>query len=166
MIAYILMGLGAYLLYDDWKEAKAKKLLKEGGANETISENGTRGRGGNSNRKPGAASQETDRERSVIGVPAKSKPRIIPGQAPGIPEQAPGIPEQGGNNELFEEPVQHVKLDTPGGGISDDSRGQSDTASSGDQAESVKENKGGQNDAGDQNNLENGISDDGDNVDG
>lgn len=153
MIGYILMGLGAYLIYDDYREAKAKKLLK-GGKNGKLLENGSRGARGNSNRKPGADGQKPDRKRGVIGVPAKSK----------------GANE----NELSEGVIQPNELDAPGDSLRDDSGGKPDEARDGSQTKGVKANegdvraipdsKGGQENAGDQNNSENGNGDDGDDV--
>jgi len=144
MIGYILMGLGAYLIYDDYREAKVKKLLKEGGPNETILENGISGSSGNRNRKPGAASEKTDRERSVIGIPIK---------------------EKGDNaDELFEGSIQHDKSDTPGDRTGDDSSGKPVAASSGNQTKGVEDIRGDEENAGDQSDIENGTGDDGDDV--
>ena len=143
MIGYILMGLGAYLIYDDYREAKAKKLLK-GGENGKLLENGSRGARGNSNRKPGADGQKSDRERRIIGVPAKSK----------------GANE----NELSEGVIQPNELDALGDSLRDDSGSKPDEARDGSQTKGVKANEGDQQNAGDQNNSENGNGDDGDDV--
>ena len=118
MIGYILMGLGAYLLYDDYKAAKAKKLLTKGDADETILENGSRGVNSDSGRKSRTTSQESDRDRGVIEVPISEK----------------GVNE----NELSQKPVQQVKPDTPGGSDGNDSGGQSDATPVDSETEGVK----------------------------
>ena len=152
MYGYILILIGGYLVIEDLiKAQQAKKLLKEGGADENVLKNGTGGISGGRSRKSDTASTEVDRGR-VIGIPVKKK----------------GVNE----NELFEKPVQQVKLDTPGDRFRDDRSSQSDAASSGSDSEGViPPDSGlsateGQNNAGNENNLENGSGNDGNNVDG
>ena len=142
MIGYILMGLGAYLVYDDIKK------LKKGGADENILENGSRRVNRDSSRESHSTGQESDRDRR-IGVP---------------------ITKTGDNeNELSQKSIQQVKLDTPGGSIRDDRGSQSDATPVDSKAKGVKRQKsekaGGQDDAGNENNLENGAGNHGNNVD-
>ena len=118
MIGYILMGLGAYLLYDDYKAAKAKKLLKEGDTDEPILENGSGGADSNRGGKPSADGKKSDRNRGVIGVPVSEK----------------GV----NKDELSQKPVQQVKLDTPGGSAGHDSDSQSDATPVDSKTEGVK----------------------------
>lgn len=173
MIGYILMGLGAYLLYDDYKQAKDKKsansgeyrnpgtpgkadkLLEKGGADENVLENGSRGTDSDSGRESSSASQAADRKRGVspIGIPAKTPTTNTAGKK--------GVNE----NELSQKPIQQVKLDTPGNSLRDDSGSQSDAASLDSKAKGVKDENGGQENAGNENNLENGAGNDGNDVD-
>ena len=69
MIGYILIGIGAYLVFDDIKQAKR-------GKNANLLENGRGGTSGDPDSKPSAASQKPNRNgrvKSPIGVPAKAK---------------------------------------------------------------------------------------------
>lgn len=70
MIGYILIGIGSWLLYDDYKAAKAKKLLSKGDEN-GLHENGNDRSRGNRAGKPGAVHKKSDRNRGVSDVPAR-----------------------------------------------------------------------------------------------
>jgi hypothetical protein len=135
MIGYILMGLGAYLIADDYIEKRRAKNAK-------LLENGNGGSGGDNDRKPRANDKKLDRDGRIKPFPVK---------------------KQGGNHELHKEPIPPDKPNPPGGGAGDDSSGQPDATSSGGQAKGVKAkpNEGGSNES----NLENGTGNDGDDVD-
>lgn len=156
MIGYILMGLGAYLIADDYIEKRRAK-------NATLLENGNGGSSGDNDRKSRADGKKSDRNGRVtaIGIPVESATNTAD-------------KKQGGKNELHKKSISSNKLDPPGGGAGDNSSSQSDTTSSGSKTKGVKPaldvsnpgpgdkpNEGGDN----ENNLENGTNNDGDNVD-
>lgn len=136
MIGYILMGLGAYLVADDFikgRRAKREKLL----------ENGNGGSGGDNLSKSRTSNQESNRDGRIKPFPVETK---------------------GGTNELHKKPIHEIGTDKAGSSAGDNSSGQPDATTSDNQAESVKaKNKGGSN--GSEINSENVISDNGGDVD-
>ena len=151
MIGYVLIGIGAWLVFDDWKIARAKKL-KEGGSDGQLHKNGNdRGRGDSAG-KSGTIHQKPDRDRG-IGIPVKGDSNKSKGK-------------KGVADELSKKPVHKVKSgqnsDSPG----DNRGGQPDSTPVGDQGQSLKNKKSkeGGEDAGTEINSENGISDNGDHV--
>ena len=135
MIGYILMGLGAYLVADEYFEKRRAKNAK-------LLENGNVRGGSDSDRKQSTNGKESDRNGRVKPFP---------------------VNKQGGNHDISKKPIQPVGIDKAGSRAGDDSNRQPDAASSGRETEGVTDNpdEGGNNES----NLENGISNDGDNVD-
>jgi hypothetical protein len=147
MIGYILITIGGWILYDDYKAAKAKKLLKGGAQNELYQTGNDRSSGHRAG-KSSAVYQESDRG-GGIGIPLEK-------------------PKKGGKvHEISKKSVHKVELDQDRNRAGDDSSGKPDAASNGDQSKALKDKskskKGGQ-DAGNQIDNENDVSDNGDNV--
>ena len=150
MIGYILIGIGAWLLYDDHKTAKTKEhidKIKKGGSDGIHKNGNDRGRG-NSVGKPGEFHQKPDGNGRISPIPVKTG-------------------KKGVHNDVSEKPVHKVEPDKNRDSPGNNSGRKPDTASIGDQGKSLKDqskfNKGGQ-DAGIEINHENGAGNDGDNV--
>jgi len=158
MIGYILIGIGAWLVLDDWKIARAAKKIKnhiEGGRDGQLHKNGDVRSSGDSAGKSGTIHQKPDRDRG-IGIPVKEKPK-----------------KGDKDNDVSEKPVHKVKSGQNSDSSGDNRGGQPDSTPVGDQGQSLspsvdgsdksKSKEGGQ-DAGTENDHENGISDNGDHV--
>ena len=151
MIGYILIGIGAWLLIDDWKAAKAKKLNK-GGEDGKLPENGNDRGGSNRAGKSGKLRQKSDRD-GGIGIPVKKA-------------------KKGVEDELSKKPVHKVKPDKNSDSSGDNRGRQPDAATVGDQgkglspakAGSNKKSKEGGQDAGSEINHENDARDNGNHV--
>ena len=147
MIGYILIGIGAWLVYDDHKTAKAKKGK---GGQDGIHENGNDRSGGNRAGKPGESDQKLDGDGRVTAI--------------GIPVQKL---KKGVKHGVSEKSVHKVKPDQNGNSAGDNRAGQPDATSIGDQGKSLKnksKSKEGGQDAGNKINHENDAGDNGDNV--
>ena len=155
MIGYILIGIGAWLVYDDHKIAKAKKS-KEGGSN-GIHENGNDRRGGDSAGKSGELHQKPDRNGRVTAPPDSMSIRA------GI-----GIPvtkTKGGKNDVSKKSVHKVELDENRDSVGDNSHGKPDTTAIGNKGKSLtKKSKEGGRDAEYKINNENDAGDNGNDV--
>lgn len=148
MIGYILIGIGAWLVYDDIKAKKLAIIVKEGGKDGVIHKNGDDSSGSDSTGKSGKLRQKSDRDRS-IGIPVKK------------------LKKGDSDNGISKKPVHKVKPDKNSDSSGNDSTGKPDAATAGDQGKSLKnksKSKEGGQDAGTENDHENGAGHDGDNV--